>query len=75
MPTFRRLDSMTKSAPLTRKISITIHEAAYEPLQRLAMQDTDANVNKTIRMIIYQELIRRQLITTAQLASLYGQAS
>ena len=59
---------------LTRKISITIHEEAYLPLQQLATNETDSNVNMAVRLIIYQELVRKGHMSTDTLVQLYSKA-
>lgn len=61
------------SMPLTRKVSITLHEIAYPALLRLAEEDTEANVNRAVRQLIYRELIQREFLTPELFASLYGQ--
>ena len=58
---------------LTRRLSITIHEDAYGPLQQLADKETDSNINRMIRHIIYQELVRSGHMSVEMLASLWAE--
>ena len=59
--------------PLTRKITLNIHEAAYPALQKLAAEYHDANINRAVRQLIYQELVRHQLMSPDMLLSLWGE--
>ena len=50
------------SLPLTRPISLTIHEPVYELLLTAAEEDSHGNVSDYIRILVYLDLVRRGLL-------------
>lgn len=58
---------MTKPAttrlPMTRPVTITIHEPMFEPMKRLAEQYANGSVSELLRMLLYSKLMDRGLIT------------
>jgi hypothetical protein len=45
--------------PLTRPISITIHEPVFPLLQQVAEEDCNGNISEHIRLLIYADLVTR----------------
>lgn len=56
--------------PLTRPISIIIHEPIYPLLQEVAMEDCEGNISEHIRLLIYSDLIVRGKLTQKLLKEL-----
>jgi hypothetical protein len=48
--------------PITRGISVTVHERMYPFIKKAARESKDGNVNEYIRMLIYKDLKERGLI-------------
>lgn len=53
------------SVPLTKPITIVIHEQIFPSLVILAADLAKGSISKTIRLLIYTELLRRGLIDMA----------
>lgn len=54
MPTFRK----TKPEPMTRNLSLVIHERVYPSLRDYAEEKYDGNINLAVRLLVYAELIK-----------------
>lgn len=56
--------------PLTRPVSLTIHESMFEPLQKAAKDETEGSVSEWIRLRIYAQLLNKGYITTKDIRRL-----
>lgn len=56
--------------PMTRPVSITIHETMLQPTKRLAADFCGGSVSELFRMLLYRELAMRKYITPADLERL-----
>lgn len=56
--------------PLTRPISIIIHEPVFPLLQAVAEDECGGNISEHIRLLIYMDLVTRGKLTTKLLKEL-----
>lgn len=52
----------SNKVPLTRPVSLTIHESMFEPLQKAAKDETEGSVSEWIRLRIYAHLLNKGYI-------------
>ena len=57
--------------PMTRPISLVIHEQAYEALRSLAEETTRGSVSRYIRLQIYKSLIEQRKLPMSFIEELY----
>lgn len=57
------MQAASQKVPLTRPVSLTIHESMFEPLQRAAKDETDGSISEWIRLRIYAHLLNTGRIT------------
>lgn len=55
---------MSQPLPMTRPVTITIHEPMFEPMKRLAEQYSNGSVSELLRMLLYSKLMEKGFITT-----------
>lgn len=55
--------SASSKIPLTRPVSLTIHESMMEPLRKMAEDRTEGSVSEMIRLCIYAELLNKGYIS------------
>lgn len=50
--------------PMTRPVSLTIHEPMFMPMLALADLKCDGSVSELLRLLLYAELLKEGIITT-----------
>lgn len=50
--------------PMTRPVTITIHEPMFEPMKRMAEEYANGSVSELLRMLLYSKLMDKKYITT-----------
>lgn len=53
----------TNKIPMTRPVTITIHEPMFEPMKRLAEEYANGSVSELLRMLLYSKLMNKKYIT------------
>jgi hypothetical protein len=56
--------------PLTRPVTITIHEPMFIPTKLLAAEMTQGSVSELIRMLLYNALLKSNKITADDMRGL-----
>lgn len=56
--------------PLTRPISLMIHEPVHDFIKEAAEQDAGGNMSDYIRILIYTDLLKRHLLPPDLLSEL-----
>lgn len=49
--------------PMTRPVTITIHEPMFQPMKQMAEQYANGSVSELLRMMLYSKLLEKKLIT------------
>lgn len=63
---------MPQSRPLTRPVTIMIHEQAYDSLRLAAKDKCKGSVSKYIRLLLYAKLVSDGKIPLTFMEALYG---
>lgn len=56
--------------PMTRPVSLTIHEPMFMPMLKLADDKYDGSVSELLRLLLYAKLLELGYITQADLLEL-----
>lgn len=56
--------------PMTRPVSLTIHEPMFMPMLALADLKCDGSVSELLRLLLYAELLKEGIITTDDILEL-----
>lgn len=60
------------SKPLTRPVTIMIHEQAYDSLRQAAKDKCKGSVSRYIRLLLYTELVSKGKIPLTFMEALYN---
>lgn len=56
--------------PLTRPVTIMLHEPVFRLIKDVADDETNSNISDYIRSIVYADLLKRRVLTIEQAAEL-----
>jgi hypothetical protein len=59
-------------APLTRPITITVHEQVYDAIKEAADAKTKGSVSKYLRLLLYTDLVENKHLPISFLEGLYA---